>query len=87
MANSELYHQAVEIARDYLGPAGERFMSRQIQNHLEKPPTELKKEDLEKLAAWIKLSLAYLTEDSKLIREFTDRLASLAYTKNHHTVR
>lgn len=73
-----LYEQVVNVTVDYLGPAAERFISRQIQMHIGKEPEDLTKADLEKLVDWIKLAIALLSEDSKLVEEFTKSLMALA---------
>jgi hypothetical protein len=76
-----LYDQVVEITSQYLGPASERFISRQIQMHIGKEPQDLTHKDLEKLIDWIKLSIALLTEDNKLVEDFSKRLTLLARRK------
>jgi hypothetical protein len=75
--STALYQQVVEVTNSYLGPASERFISRQIQNHLQKEPEELTREDLAKLVDWIKIAIALLTEDNKTVEEFTESLMSL----------
>jgi len=78
---TDLYPQVVEIATDYLGPASKRFIDRQIVNHLQKEPEELTKEDLSRLIGWIEVVVALLTDDKKLVQEFTGRLEDLAKQK------
>lgn len=73
-----LYHQAVQITKDYLGPAAERFISRQITFHLQKDPEKLTKKDIPQLAEWVKVSIAILTEDKKMVDDFTKRILKLA---------
>lgn len=72
-----LYVQLIEISRDYLGPAAERFIKRQIKTHLHKDPAELTRKDVTKLIDWIKLAFALLTNDGPLVEEYTSRLHSL----------
>ncbi len=72
------YEKLVQASQDYLGPATERFLDRQISTHLDKQPTELAPEDLTKLIEWIKLAFALLTSDEALLREYSKRLESLA---------
>ena len=74
----KLYLDAVDISRDYLGPAGERFMRRQISTHLNKEPETLLKGDIPHLITWIRPTLALLTTDTKLIDTFIERLSGLA---------
>jgi hypothetical protein len=47
-----LYDDVVKIAKLYLGPAAERFVTRQVSSHLNKAVTELTTGDLEELAKW-----------------------------------
>jgi hypothetical protein len=78
MANGvSLYHQAIEVSQDYLGPAAERFMARQIQTHLKKKPESLTSKDLINLVNWIKPTFALLTNDTKLVDSFIKRLLAL----------
>ncbi len=76
MAQS-IYQQAVNITKDYLGPAAERFISRQILFHLQKAPELLTKKDIPQLAEWIKVSIAILTEDKAMVDDFTKRILKL----------
>lgn len=73
-----LYQQAVTITSEYLGPAAERFINRQLTYHLGKDPQELTKQDIPELAEWVKVSIAILTEDDALVKEFTKRIMNLA---------
>jgi len=75
---SKVYRQAVDITRDYLGPAAERFLSRQITFHLKKDPRYLTNSDIPGLAEWVKVSIAILSEDRKMVDEFSKRIMSLA---------
>jgi hypothetical protein len=77
MVQAVLYRQVVDVTNAYLGPASERFIARQIQNHLQKEPEELTREDLVKLVDWIKIAISLLTEDSKTVDDFTESLMSL----------
>ncbi|HVU59670.1 MAG TPA: hypothetical protein VHC98_02425 [Candidatus Saccharimonadales bacterium] len=73
-----LYDRVVRITLVYLGPAADRFISRQVQNHLHKQPEELSEEDLSRLIDWIRVAVSFLTEDSELIEEYTSQLAKLS---------
>jgi hypothetical protein len=75
-----VYQRAVDISTDYLGPAGERFMRRQITTHLSKKPEDLKKKDIHELVSWIQLTVALLTNDKKIIDSFSERLVALGST-------
>lgn len=72
-----LYEKAVDICTDYLGPAGERFMRRQIATHLSKAPEELSQDDLPELSNWVRLAFAMLTDDAQVTEEFSSRLRAL----------
>jgi hypothetical protein len=79
MARSvSIYQQAVNISTDYLGPAGERFMRRQIATHLDKKPEDLTKKDIGELVSWVQLTMALLTSDKTIIESFSERLVMLA---------
>jgi len=73
-----LYQELVNVTTSYLGPAAERFITRQIDTHLHKTPDQLTKEDVPKLVDWIKLAIALLTEDPKMVEEFSESLMALA---------
>lgn len=75
--NYDLYTKVVEITSDYLGPASRRFIDRQVINHLGKEPEEITDEDLKDLIKWIEAATALLTDDTRLVREFKERLESL----------
>ncbi|HEV7454876.1 MAG TPA: hypothetical protein VGO07_06480 [Candidatus Saccharimonadales bacterium] len=80
MSAASVYQQAVDISTDYLGPAGERFMRRQIMTHLGKKPENLTKKDIHELVNWIQLTVALLTSDKKIIDSFSERLIALGGT-------
>jgi hypothetical protein len=73
-----LYNQVVRVTHVYLGPAAERFISRQVQNHLGKEPKDITRRDLAKLITWISLSVSLLTDDSEIIEEYISQLEKLA---------
>jgi hypothetical protein len=75
----ELYRQVTTITEEYLGPAAERFVSRQITFHLGKEPQELTGEDLPKLIEWTKVTLGLLTEDRTMIEEYALKMNKLVH--------
>jgi hypothetical protein len=77
-ASSLLYIQVVRITHVYLGPAADRFIARQVQNHLHKEPDELSESDLLKLIDWVRVAVSLITEDSALVKEYIERLRRLA---------
>ncbi|HSX29555.1 MAG TPA: hypothetical protein VLE73_03270 [Candidatus Saccharimonadales bacterium] len=78
-----LYEQAVEVGTDFLGPAGERFMRRQIQTHLDIEPEALRSQDVAELVNWVRLTFALLTDDASHVDAFADRLLALAEQPPH----
>lgn len=73
-----LYIQVVRITHVYLGPAADRFINRQIHNHLHKEPEKISPADLEGLIAWIRIAVSLITDNSELVEEYTNQLESLA---------
>lgn len=72
-----LYDKIVKTTNVYLGPAAERFIARQVQSHIDKPPEELTKDDLKKLIDWILVAVSLLTDDGELIEEYISELRKL----------
>lgn len=70
--------QLLEVSSDYLGPAAERFIDRQISTHLHKRPEHVSRQDVTKLVDWLRLSFALLTNDVGLVDEYTERLKLIA---------
>jgi len=73
-----LYEKVVEISQDFLGPAGERFIRRQIATHLDIEPENLRKRDIEPLVDWVRLTFALLTDNSTHVDAFAQRLTALS---------
>ena len=73
-----LYHKVVRVTNVYLGPAADRFIARQVQNHLQKAPEDLSRDDLHKLIKWITVAVSLLTDNSEIIEEYTVQLEKLA---------
>lgn len=78
MKGRSVYQQALEVTKEYLGPAADRFLSRQITFHLEKDPEQLNRKDIPQLAEWVKVSIAILTEDKTMVDSFTKRILKLS---------
>lgn len=81
MDDASLYDRVVRITHVYLGPAADRFIDRQVQNHLHKNPDQLSERDLSKLIDWIRVAVSLLTEDSEIIEEYITQLSSLTAAK------
>ncbi len=73
-----VYMQVVKITNVYLGPAADRFISRQVENHLQKQPQNLSSTDLLRLIDWLRLSISMLTEDKEIVEEYVKELYKLA---------
>lgn len=72
-----LYEQAVDISEEYLGPAAERFMRRQISTHLGIKPEKLSNADLPQLIKWVSLAFAVLSNNADDLDDYTKNLLSL----------
>lgn len=81
MANTSLYDDVVAITYDYLGPAADRFVVRQIRNHLDKDPTELEREDLRQLIDWIRLAMRLISNDAEIVNRYVADLENLTRAK------
>jgi hypothetical protein len=77
MTRKTLYEQVVQTTHVYLGPAADRFIARQVQNHLHKRPEQLSQADLERLIDWIQIAVSLLTEDSAIIEDYIAALRQL----------
>ena len=77
------YDEVVRVTHVYLGPAADRFIDRQVQNHLHKQPKDLSQGDLDKLIDWIRAAVSLLTEDSDIVEEYTEQLARLTHQKGN----
>ena len=76
-ASRTLYEELVAITYDYLGPAADRYVARQIEGHLHKSPEAVQKEDLKELISWIKIATNHLIDDETLVDEYVGRLQEL----------
>jgi hypothetical protein len=81
MTKTSLYDDVVMITYDYLGPAADRFVIRQIRNHLQKDPAELQHKDLKQLIDWIQLAMRLISDDSRIVDRYVADLETLAKTK------
>lgn len=76
--NTALYDEVVRITHVYLGPAADRFIARQVENHLHKSAEQLSPEDLSGLIDWIRVVVSLLTEDNEIVEEYIAELHKLA---------
>lgn len=76
-SDTSLYKDVLRVTHVYLGPAAQRFIDRQVESHLQKPPATLTPDDLLALIDWIKISVSMLTEDSEIVEEYVGELHKL----------
>jgi hypothetical protein len=81
MADTSLYDDVVTITYDYLGPAADRFVIRQIRNHLGKDPGELRREDLRQLIDWIRLAMRLISNNAEVVDHYINDLESLTRSR------
>ena len=81
MTDTSLSDDVVTITYDYLGPAADRFVVRQIRNHLQKDPAELRHEDLSQLIDWIQLAMRLISDDGHIVDRYVADLETLAKQK------
>lgn len=79
-AQGMLYHQVVEVVYDFLGPAAQRFVDREIQSHIGVEPEDLTKADIDKLHEWCKLAIAMLSDDEETVNKFSEKLLALKHS-------
>lgn len=81
MATATNYYQAVvSAAEEFLGPAAERFIRRQIEFHLEKDPATINRADVLKLRDSIGVALSLLVEDRQVVHRAIQRFDDIATT-------
>ncbi len=82
---TRLYDRVVRITHIYLGPAADRFIARQVQNHLGKEPEKLTVDDLVQLIDWIRVAVSLLTDDTEIVEEYVLQLQRLTYPEAEAT--
>ncbi len=75
-----IYKKVVDTSVEYLGPAAERFIRRQISTHLSKRPEDITAKDIPELTSWVKLTFALLTENQELVDAFAQDLGDISHT-------
>jgi hypothetical protein len=76
--DTTFYARVVKITYDYLGPAADRFVSRQVRNHLDKEPEELEKHELAGMIDWFSMAMAILSGDERVVHRYKADLQALA---------
>jgi len=71
-----LYDDVVAIAKPYLGPAAERFVSRQLKGHLDIEGSQLSSHHLEELAKWCLVSGKLIMSEDQA-QEFSRKVQGL----------
>ena len=71
-----LYDEVVTVAKDYMGPTAEWFMSRQLNGHLNIEPHQLTRNDLEDPVMWCYTSAKLIMREERA-REFSSRIEAL----------
>ncbi len=84
-SNATIYDKVVRITHAYLGPAANRFIARQVKNHLHKRPGDLSPADLLHLIDWIRVAVSLLTEDSEVVERYIAELQKLAHSYGRQT--
>jgi hypothetical protein len=79
MSRNTTYDCVVIITHEYLGPAAERFINRQVRNHLHKDPEDITKKDLSSLTDFIRLAVSLLTDDVKVVDSYIGKLEQVAH--------
>ena len=70
-----LYDDVLNIAREYMGPAAEKFMIRRCTSIRIKNPDEIKKEDIDRLAAAIQTTAKIYLNEAQVLKFKQDILA------------
>jgi len=82
MTDTSLFDDVVTITYDYLGPAADRFVVRQIRNHLQKDPAQLQRRDLKQLIDWIQLAMRLISDDPLIVDQYVADLERIARRKD-----
>lgn len=85
VSGHKLYPKVVEVSEEFLGPAGERFIRRQVETHLSIKPENITAQHLPQLVEWMRLMFAMLTNDTKVVDDFSNRLLDLAHSPTPKT--
>jgi hypothetical protein len=72
-----LYEQIVDLTEEYLGPAAQRFVARQISSHLEKDPEDLTSQDIATLIEWGTVTMSMLTQDRRMVEDYATKMRRL----------
>jgi hypothetical protein len=82
-AITSVYKRVLRVTHEYLGPAADRFIDRQVRNHLHKKPESITEKDLARLMDWIRLAVSLLTDDRDVVEAYIGQLEQIAHGANH----
>ena len=68
-ATIDYYQKVIAATEEYLGPAAERFVRRQVEFHLSKKPEDINKADVAKLKESLRVALGLLVDDKAVIEQ------------------
>ena len=71
------FASVVDVTENYLGPAAERFIRRQIEFHLEKEPEQISYEDVDKLKENVRVALGLIVNDKAIVEQAVAELEAI----------
>ncbi|HSX05672.1 MAG TPA: hypothetical protein VLF69_04345 [Candidatus Saccharimonadales bacterium] len=77
---TDYYQQVVQVTEEFLGPAAERFVKRQIEFGLGKPPETIDRGDLPKLKETLGIALGLLVKDQEIVNQAMRKFDLIAET-------
>ena len=78
MAVVSYYQQVVTATQEFLGPAAERFINRQIDFHLNKAPETITRDDVLKLKDSLRVALGLLADDKAIVDRAVEKMEIIA---------
>lgn len=77
MSDRNYYLQVVRTTEEFLGPAAERFVNRQIEFGLGKTPETISREDIPKLKETLGAALGLLVKDPAVVTQAMQKFDAL----------
>ncbi len=77
VATKNYYQDVVTVTEEFLGPAAERFINRQIEFHLEKAPKTINRADVLVLRDSLRVALGVLISDKSIIDQAVTKFDNL----------
>lgn len=78
MASKTYFYKVVSVAEEFLGPAAERFVRRQVEFHLSKNPKDLTSKDVLKLSRTFGTSLGQIVKSDEMIKRAVKKIEMIA---------